>query len=138
MRKADGSIPPSPLVARRYDDAGGRFDMIRDEEVRRQRPLRGDPVGLEVGDAFGRQERIVDQELPRKLLAGLAKMAVRGVRQNVGQRERRMISSPPSRLRIAAVAMVVRGHSALTAMPWSATRRASPSTTMLMPNFAMV
>src|SRR5262249_38670367 len=39
---------------------------------------------------------------------------------------------------IAAVAIVVRGHSALTAMPLGRSSPASPSTTMLMPNLAIV
>jgi hypothetical protein len=54
-----------------------------------------------------------------------------------GVRLARIMASPPSRLPTAAVAMVVRGHSALTATPrlQFADR---PSTHMLMPNFAMV
>jgi hypothetical protein len=39
---------------------------------------------------------------------------------------------------IAAVAIAVRGHSALTATPSSANSAAMPSTHMLMPYFAIV
>jgi hypothetical protein len=38
---------------------------------------------------------------------------------------------------MADVAMVVRGHSALTAMPLSRNSPESPRTTRLMPNFEM-
>ena len=55
-----------------------------------------------------------------------------------GVRLARIMASPPSRLPTAAVAMVVRGHSALTAMPGRFNSPDRPSTTMLMPNFAMV
>ena len=48
------------------------------------------------------------------------------------------LASPPRRLPTAAVAMVVRGHSALTATPSRFNSPAIPSTHMLMPNFAMV
>ena len=41
------------------------------------------------------------------------------------------------RFLIAAVAIVVRGHRALTAMPLGRSSPASPSTTMLMPNLAI-
>ena len=48
----------------------------------------------------------------------------------------RMIVSPPTMFFTAEVAIVVRGHSALTAtLPRSSP--ASPSTTRLMPNFAI-
>src|SRR5262245_66522522 len=52
-----------------------------------------------------------------------------------GVRDLRIMASPPSRFLIAAVAIVVRGHSALTAMPLGRSSPASPSTTMLMPKF---
>src|ERR1041384_3911173 len=55
-----------------------------------------------------------------------------------GLREPFMAASPPSRFWIAAVAIVVRGHSALTAMPSRRSSPAMPSTHMLMPYFAMV
>ena len=54
-----------------------------------------------------------------------------------GVRDMRIIASPPSRFLIAAVAMVVRGHSALTAMPLPRSSPARPSTTRLMPNLAI-
>src|SRR5215471_1531736 len=56
----------SPLVSPLYRDAGRRLAVIGNEEIWRQRLLRIDAVGLEVGNAFAREERIVDQELPRK------------------------------------------------------------------------
>ena len=53
-----------------------------------------------------------------------------------GVRDMRMTRSPPRRFLIAAVAIVVRGHSALTAiLPRSSPAR--PSTTRLMPNLAI-
>ena len=55
-----------------------------------------------------------------------------------GVRLMRIMASPPSRLPTAAVAMVVRGHSALTATPADFNSPDSPSTHMLMPNLAMV
>ena len=48
-----------------------------------------------------------------------------------------IIISPPSML-TAAVAMVVRGHRALTAMPSASNSAAMPRTHMLMPYLAMV
>ena len=55
-----------------------------------------------------------------------------------GFRLARIMASPPSRLPTAAVAIVVRGHSALTATPEAFSSPDRPSTHMLMPNFAMV
>src|SRR6516225_8351079 len=55
-----------------------------------------------------------------------------------GVRLARIIASPPRRLPTAAVAIVVRGHSALTATPALFSSADSPSTHMLMPNLAMV
>ena len=55
-----------------------------------------------------------------------------------GLRERAIASSPPSRFCTAAVAMIVRGHSALKAMPSSRNSSAMPSVHMLMPYFAIV
>ena len=52
--------------------------------------------------------------------------------------ERLIISSPPSKFLMAAVAIAVRGQSALTATPCSRNSPAMPSTHMLMPNFAIV
>jgi hypothetical protein len=47
-----------------------------------------------------------------------------------------MTLSPPSRFCTAAVAIVVRGHSVFAAIPSEANSAASPSVTMVMPNFA--
>ena len=55
-----------------------------------------------------------------------------------GVRLARIMASPPRRLPTAAVAMVVRGHSALTATPADFSSPDRPSTHMLMPNFAIV
>ncbi len=54
-----------------------------------------------------------------------------------GVRDIRMTRSPPSRFLMAAVAMVVRGQSALTAMPFARSSPARPSTTRLMPYLAI-
>src|SRR6202000_333250 len=64
-------------------DAGWRFAVVGDEEIRRQRYARVDPVALEVGDALGGEEGIIDQEIAgetRRLLED----AVCGIRQDVG------------------------------------------------------
>src|SRR5262245_65724286 len=53
-----------------------------------------------------------------------------------GLRARGIIASAPSRFLIAAVAIVVRGHKALTAI-FPRNSPASPRTTRLMPNFAI-
>ena len=55
-----------------------------------------------------------------------------------GLREPFIAASPPKRFLIAAVAIVVRGHSALNAMPADLYSPAMPSTHMLMPYFAIV
>src|SRR3954471_16893574 len=55
-----------------------------------------------------------------------------------GLREAFIIAPPPRRLLIAAVAIVVRGQSALNAMPADLYSPDMPSTHMLMPNFAIV
>src|SRR6476659_877387 len=55
-----------------------------------------------------------------------------------GLRDAIIMFAPPSRLLIAEVAIVVRGHSALNAMPADLNSPAMPSTHMLMPNFAIV
>ena len=54
-----------------------------------------------------------------------------------GLRLRFTIASPPSRFWIAAVAIVVRGHRALTPI-FPSNSVAIPSTHMLIPNFDMV
>src|SRR5712692_10526579 len=74
---------PSPLVAPRHDDTGRRLRVIRDEEVGGQRLPRVDPIGFEVSNSFGRQERVVDQELPREAPRRFAENAARGLRQNL-------------------------------------------------------
>ncbi len=55
-----------------------------------------------------------------------------------GLREPRTTASPPRRFWTAAVAIVVRGQRALTAMPALRSSPAMPRTHMLMPNLAMV
>src|ERR1700733_6442967 len=55
-----------------------------------------------------------------------------------GLREPFIVEPPPSRFCTAAVAITVRGHSALTATPADFYPPAMPSTHMLMPNFAIV
>ena len=55
-----------------------------------------------------------------------------------GLRARAMAGSPPSRFCTAAVAITVRGQSALTAMPFGRSSSARPSTHKLMPYLAMV
>ena len=55
-----------------------------------------------------------------------------------GEREPFIAASPPSRFFTAAVAIAVRGHSALNATPSRRNSSAMPSTHMLMPNLAMV
>jgi len=55
-----------------------------------------------------------------------------------GLRLARIMASPPSKLPTAAVAIVVRGHSALTATPALFSSAERPSTQRLMPNFAIV
>ena len=54
-----------------------------------------------------------------------------------GVRDIRITRSPPSRFLIAEVAIVVRGHSVFTAIPFSRSSPARPSTTRLMPNLAI-
>ncbi len=49
-----------------------------------------------------------------------------------------MTLSPPSRFCTAAVAIVVRGHSVLAAIPSRANSAARPSVASVMPNFAKV
>ena len=55
-----------------------------------------------------------------------------------GLRARAIVVSPPSRFCTAAVAITVRGQSALTAMPASRNSSAMPSTHRLIPNLAIV
>ena len=55
-----------------------------------------------------------------------------------GVREAAIICSPPSRFSTAAVAIVVRGQSALAAMPASRNSPAQPRTHIDIPNFEMV
>ena len=55
-----------------------------------------------------------------------------------GVRAPAIVELPPSRFCTAAVAITVRGQSALTAMPCLRNSPAMPSTHMLMPNFAIV
>src|SRR3954451_9734434 len=55
-----------------------------------------------------------------------------------GLRDAFISCAPPRRLLTDAVAIVVRGHSALNAMPADLYSPDMPSTHMLMPNFAIV
>ncbi len=55
-----------------------------------------------------------------------------------GVRALAIASSPPSRFWTAAVAMIVRGHRELKAMPSSLNSSAMPSVHMLIPNLAIV
>src|SRR5688572_1192031 len=55
-----------------------------------------------------------------------------------GLREPRIAASPPRRVWIAAVAIVVRGHSALTAIPSFLNSPDMPTTHIAIPNCAIV
>src|SRR5947207_2698566 len=55
-----------------------------------------------------------------------------------GFREADMLDAPPSRFITAAVAIMVRGQRAFTAMPCGRSSSAIPRTHMLIPYFAMV
>ena len=57
---------------------------------------------------------------------------------NSGLRARAIASSPPSRFCTAAVAISVRGHSALDAMPSSANSAANPRAHRVIPYLAIV
>jgi hypothetical protein len=55
-----------------------------------------------------------------------------------GRRQARVMASPPSRLRTAAVSMAVSGQREFTAMPSWRNSSAMARVHRLMPNFAMV
>ena len=77
------------------------------------------------------------RKLPLNSRAGFWKISHAASARISGVREARMIASPPSRFLIAAVAIVVRGQSALTAMPRARNSPAKPSTQRLIPYFAI-
>src|SRR3989442_12957579 len=77
------------------------------------------------------------KNLPVHFLLGRVKIACAASATMRGSRERRTDSSPPSRLRTAAVAMVVRGHRELAAMPYSLNSSAKPRVQRLMPYLAI-
>ena len=84
------------------------------------------------------EQRVVDAEAAREGLGVLGQDHVRRVAHDLGRAaQRRIRASPPSRFCTAAVAMVVRGHSVLTAMPSALSSPDSPSAMMLMLNLAM-
>ena len=97
-----------------------------------------DAVPVEIGDAFGGEEGVVDEEVAgeasRRLVEDRDRRRRRG---SPACASARMIASPPRRFLIAAVAIVVRGQSALTAMPRPRNSPAKPSTQRLMPYFAI-
>ena len=78
------------------------------------------------------------QKRPVKVLASCVKIRCAASPMISGVRLRRVSSSPPSRFCTAAVAIVVRGHSALAAMPSPLSSPDRPSAMMLMLNLAMV
>ena len=78
------------------------------------------------------------KKLPVVVRAGRVRMWCAASATISGRRERAIAASPPSRFCTAAVAMSVRGHSELNAMPASAYSAAMPSVHMLIPNFASV
>src|SRR5580704_8249195 len=69
---------------------------------------------------------------------GLVITAYAASEYSSGRRARAIAASPPSRFCTAAVAISVRGHSALDAMPSSANSAANPSAHMVIPYLAMV
>ena len=76
-----------------------------------------DPVPVEIPHAVREQERVIDQEIAGDGLRVLEEyIACAASARMSGVREARMTASPRNFL-IAEVAMVVRGQSALTAMP---------------------
>src|SRR6516225_9217557 len=95
-------------------DAGWRRRIIGHEEGGRERLARVHAVFLEVGDALGGEEGVVIRKLPVKLRDGLWNTRYAASAMICGVRDIRITRSPPSRFLMAAVAMVVRGHSALT------------------------
>ncbi len=78
------------------------------------------------------------QNCPVNSRDGFVKMTWAASPMISGVRLARIMASPPKRLPTAAVAMVVRGHNALTATPAPFNSADRPSTHMLMPNFAML
>ena len=78
------------------------------------------------------KNRPVHARLGRVRIAYAASATMRG------SREVRIASSPPSKFRTAAVAIVVRGHRELAATPYVLNSSAKPSVHMLMPYFAML
>ena len=103
---------------RLHGNAGWRHVIVGDEEIRHQRHRAIDTVVLEIPHARDVQHLVVDAELlgelPRRSLVRIACAASPMIS---GVRLARIMASPPSRLPTAAVAIVVRGHSALTATP---------------------
>src|SRR5688500_18590772 len=78
------------------------------------------------------------KNLPVTSFDGLVRIACAASPMIDGLREPRIAASPPRRFWIAAVAMVVRGHRALTAMPSFLNSPLMPRTHIDMPNFAIV
>ena len=72
-----------------------------------------------------------------KVFESLRKIMCAASARMSGVREARITASPPSRFLIAEVAIVVRGQSALTAIRFRRSSPARPSTTRLMPYFAI-
>ncbi len=68
---------------------------------------------------------------------GLVRIACAASAMISGVRER-FTNSAPTTLRMAAVSMVVRGHSELTAMPSARSSAASPTVTRLIEYLAML
>src|SRR3954449_1253188 len=119
-------------VARHSDHTsdGSRLD----EEVGVQRLAFGiHPVALEVLDPVLAKISSSMKKLPLHSAAGRVRITRAASATISGVRARRTASSPPSRLRSASVAMVVRGQSELAAMPRSRSSSASPSVQRLMP-----
>ena len=78
------------------------------------------------------------KRLPVHSRLGRVTIACAASATSSGLRERAIASSPPSRFCTAAVAMMVRGHRALKAMPSSRNSSAIPIVHMLIPYFARV
>src|SRR5262245_37174294 len=122
----------------RQTDARRRLGIVRHEKVRSQRLAWVDPVGIEIADPLTGEEGVVDQKSAGEAFGWLLEDQMGGVGENLRLARHANDGVATSRFLIAAVAMVVRGHSALTAIPLGRSSPASPSTTMLMPNFAIV
>ena len=128
LQRRHESASPCLLADKRLQRYG-RLAVFGNEEIGRQVLARVNAIMVELTLAILPKQRVVDAKVARELARRLCGMTCEASARISAFRLARISLSPPSKFATAAVAIVVRGHKALTAIPSRFSSAASPQHT---------